>query len=201
MKHAKNIVEVSELNPDLMGFIFYPPSPRYVVGTLLPETIKEIPSNIIKTGVFVNAGKKEILKLTELFHLNAVQLHGSETPQLCSELKNEGLKVLKALRPDDSLSILAQEYHDVCDMLLFDTPSPQHGGTGQKFDWSLLESYNGKTPFFLSGGIGVEDAETLKNLENIHPMGVDINSKFEIEPELKDVSRLKTFINKIRGCV
>ncbi|WP_243699283.1 phosphoribosylanthranilate isomerase [Natronoflexus pectinivorans] len=198
MKHAKNIEEVCELNPDFMGFIFYPPSPRYVVGTLLPETIKEIPAHIVKTGVFVNADKNEILKLAELYHLDAVQLHGHESPQLCLDLKNEGLKVLKALRPDGDLTSLAHEYTDVCDLLLFDTPSVNHGGTGQKFDWHLLEKYNGELPYLLSGGIGVDDAETLLNLKNIHPHGVDINSKFEIEPGLKDVAVLEEFINIIR---
>jgi phosphoribosylanthranilate isomerase len=139
------------------------------------------------------------LEVVKKFGLNAVQLHGSESTDLCTSLKMKGLEVLKAFHPDGIETIEAtQKYESVCDFFLFDTPSAAHGGTGQKFDWRLLEQYTGSCPYFLSGGIGPDDAETILSLKTIQPAGLDINSKFELEPGLKNIDAIKRFFKEVR---
>ncbi len=198
MKYAANIALLSELQPDYMGFIFYRKSPRYVHGLLSPSIVSNIPGDIKKTGVFVNAPIEEILAMAEMYQLDAIQLHGQEPPALGRELKAKGFVVLKAfhLQSEEDLKNTSA-YEDACDFFLFDTPSATHGGTGQKFNWQLLEAYKGTCPYFLSGGIGPEDAETIKNLSTIQPMGIDINSRFEWEPGLKNIEAIKTFIEQL----
>jgi phosphoribosylanthranilate isomerase len=199
MRHADNISELIKLQPNYIGFIFYQKSPRFAGDILTQEITDSIPSSIKKTGVFVNESEKKILETVKKFSLNAVQLHGSESPELCSALKMKGLEVLKAFHPDSIEKIEAtKNYESACDYFLFDTPSAAHGGTGQKFDWSILEQYTGSCPFFLSGGIGPDDAETILNLKTIHPAGLDINSKFELEPGLKNIDALSRFINHLK---
>ena len=199
MRWAGNIEALAKLTPDYMGFIFYAPSPRYA-GEILTEAITEvIPPEIKKTGVFVNEGEDVIIKTAQRFHLDAVQLHGNETPKLCQRLQSEGLEVLKAINPEKLKNqALLNEYASVCDFFLFDTPTAQHGGSGIKFDWSVLKEYHEKVPYFLSGGIGPDDLDSIESIVGVKPIGLDVNSRFEVEPGLKDIPLLEAFIRKIR---
>lgn len=199
MRWAGNIEALSKLNPDYMGFIFYAPSPRYA-GEILTEAVTEaIPPEIKKTGVFVNGHEEIILKTAQRFHLNAVQLHGNETPDLCRRLQLEGLEVLKALHPEKLKNqALMTEYASVCNFFLFDTPTAQHGGSGIKFNWSVLKEYHDNVPYFLSGGIGPDDLESIESMADIKPIGLDINSRFEVEPGLKNIPLIEAFIRKLR---
>jgi phosphoribosylanthranilate isomerase len=199
MRNAVNIAEVAMLEPDYMGFVFYDRSPRYavelnhtVLGILSPKTLS--------VGVFVNAKPEHIVGMAEHYRFGALQLHGDESPEYCAELKAgctcEIIKAFGIKSGEDFASAL--DYEHVCDYFLFDTKTELRGGSGDKFDHSLLASYRGKTPFFLSGGITPADAENIR--ANLHPLciGVDINSGFEILPGLKDVERIKKFIEFFR---
>jgi phosphoribosylanthranilate isomerase len=189
--------QLATLPIDMLGFIFYPKSPRYVVGKIEPDEIVKLPDHIQKVGVFVNATKDEILEFANIYHLNTLQLHGNETAELCKELKAEGFTILKAFNLDNENDY--EEYTPYCDYFLFDTPSAQHGGTGQKFDWTLLENYTGTTLFLLSGGIGPDDAEAVKKINHPKFAGIDINSKFEVEPGVKDIPLLEAFFEALKG--
>lgn len=184
--------QLAQLPVDMLGFIFYPRSPRYVVGKIPPEEIKKLPGNIKKAGVFVNENTDNIKEIAKTYHLDVIQLHGSESAQTCAALKSQGFIIIKAFNLTKQNDFEA--YAPFCDLFLFDTPSEKHGGTGAKFDWSLLESYKGQTPFLLSGGIGPDDAEELQQIEHPQMTGIDINSKFEVEPGRKNVNAIKNFI-------
>ena len=184
--------QLAAMPVNMLGFIFYPRSPRYVVGKIDPVEIAKLPNQIARVGVFVNVEIDEIHEMAESFFLTAIQLHGTESPELCRQLKAEGYTILKAFNIAKENDYEA--YAQYCNYFLFDTPSAQHGGTGQKFDWTLLENYKGTTPFLLSGGIGPDDAEALKQIDHPQFAGIDINSKFEIEPGVKDVELIKEFI-------
>lgn len=188
--------QLAELPIAMLGFIFYPRSPRFVEGKIDPAEIADLPDEIQKVGVFVNAKEETILESARKFHLDAIQLHGSETPQLCSALKEKGYQILKAfnLTKNNNYS----DYEPYCDYFLFDTPSEQHGGTGEKFDWSLLDTYTGKTPFLLSGGIGPNDADEVLRIKHSKLAGIDINSKFEVSPGKKDYNQIEYFLEQIR---
>jgi phosphoribosylanthranilate isomerase len=185
--------QLAKLPVDMLGYIFYPKSPRYVVGKIDPAEMAKLPDNIHRVGVFVNAESEEIHEIAERYFLTAIQLHGNESPELCKELKAEGYTILKAFNISKENDYEAYSPH--CDYFLFDTPSAQHGGTGQKFDWALLENYKGTTPFLLSGGIGPDDAEEVQKINHPQFAGIDINSKFEVEPGIKDVTLIKNFLS------
>jgi len=187
--------QLAQLPVTMLGFIFYPGSPRYVVGKIDPIEIAKLPLHIARVGVFVNAESEEIHEMAESYFLTAIQLHGNESPELCMELKAEGYTILKAFNITKENDYEA--FAPYCEFFLFDTPSAQHGGTGQKFDWDLLENYKGTTPFLLSGGIGSDDAEALKQITHPQFAGIDINSKFEIEPGVKDVVLIKRFWERV----
>ena len=190
--------QLAELNPDMLGFIFYPESPRFFMGKIQPYEIEKIPESIKKVGVFVNVCQDEIHKYCKLFHLDTAQLHGKESPWYCSTIKETGLTVIKALTLIDEPDHTFTEYEDCCDYLLFDTPTEQHGGSGKKFNWEHLNNYTGKLPFLLSGGIGKEDAETVKNINHPKFAGIDINSRFEDEPGIKNVQMIESFLNELK---
>jgi phosphoribosylanthranilate isomerase len=187
--------QLATLPIEMLGFIFYPKSPRYVVGKIEPAEIAKLPAQIQKVGVFVNASKNEIRLFANTYQLNTLQLHGNETAKLCCELKAEGFTILKAFNLNNENDY--ETYTPYCNYFLFDTPSAQHGGTGQKFDWALLENYIGTIPFLLSGGIGPEDADVIKNIDHPQFAGIDINSKFEMEPGVKDIELIKRFWEKV----
>lgn len=198
MKYPENIQAVAALKPDMMGFIFYPKSPRYA-EPLDEKALQTLPKRIMKIGVFVNASLDEILTVVKKYSLNGVQLHGTEREEVCYTLKSVGLLVLKAFAISEAADFkAAEEYEGSCDFFLFDTKTPAHGGSGQKFDWSVLSAYDGDTRFLLSGGISVDDAEVIRQIN--HPLlaGVDLNSKFEMSPGLKDVEMLKEFLKELR---
>ncbi len=199
MLEPENIRQLSLLKPDLIGFIFFPGSPRYVAGKLDPVVVKEIPADIIKTGVFVNEAYEEIEKTAKLFGLDAVQLHGVESPELCRSLKAVGFKVIKAFHPKEPADMTAcAAYEGKCDLFLFDTPSKAYGGSGKKFDWGLIGMYKGSTPFMLSGGIGPGDEEMIGRLQLPLLIGIDLNSRFETAPGVKNIEQLKRFFDNTR---
>lgn len=194
MKYADNINALGHLPIDYMGMIFYERSARFV--ELVPSI--DLPEHIRKVGVFVNAPKEYILEKTKEFDIHILQLHGNETPQFCSDLK-ESFTIIKAFSVAEAKDFEKVEtYNDDCDYFLFDTKTSLYGGSGQKFDWSVLSAYTGSMPFFLSGGISEEDAEEIKKINHSSFIGIDLNSKFEIEAGLKDIPKLEKFINDIQ---
>jgi phosphoribosylanthranilate isomerase len=199
MRDSQNIAEASELSPDVMGFIFYPQSPRYAGLVLEPDTTTMIPASIKKAGVFVNADFEVISEMIEKYTLDIVQLHGDESPELCFRLKEIGVGVIKAFSIRDVKTFMqCAEYIDITDYFLFDTLTSGHGGSGLRFDWNILQRYNSDHPFFLSGGIGPNDIDDIMKISYSGFYGIDINSRFESAPGLKDISTLKKFITGIR---
>lgn len=194
MMHEENIKAVEQLGIDMMGFIFYAKSPRFVASK--PEYL---PTQLKKVGVFVNAELQYIKDMILQFELNAIQLHGDESPEFCKEVSALDVEVIKAFLISTEADFEStNNYNEVCNYFLFDTKSDQKGGSGNQFDWQLLNNYQGKTPFLLSGGIAPDSALSLNLLE--HPMlaGYDLNSKFEERPGYKSVNNLDLFITKIR---
>lgn len=202
MKYPENIQLIAALQPDLMGFIFYPKSPRYV-EPLDVNALYALPKNIQKIGVFVNEDLDKILTIVFKYKLNGVQLHGSENVEICHKLKDAGLIVLKAFPVTDTYNFnVTAIYEGACDYFLFDTKTDAYGGSGVKFDWTILDAYKGETPFLLSGGIAADDAESILKIEHPQFAGIDLNSKFEISPGLKNVKLLKGFVaslNPLKG--
>ncbi len=196
MRDAANIKELEQLDIDWMGFIFFPGSPRYV-----GRSLRYIPSKVKKIGVFVDQDPQIVRERAAQNRLDAIQLHGSEPPWYCINLHEEGYKVIKSFGIDEDGFIPSAQldaYEGKCDYFLFDRKTKLHGGSGKKFDWSRLSDYRGDTPFLLGGGISPEDAEEIKSF--VHPRfaGIDINSRFEIGPALKDIELIKTFIKEFR---
>ena len=192
MRDAQNIRDVESLGVDWIGMIFWPKSKRYVaeVPSYLPEHLK-------KVGVFVDSTLDDILQHISDYQLDIIQLHGQESPDFAKALKPHTIiKAFNIEKADDLLQ--TEKYEGIADYFLFDTKGKMVGGNGQKFDWSVLTAYQGKTPFLLSGGIGPEDAESVKSFHHPRCIGIDLNSRFESEPGFKDINQLKTFINNIR---
>ena len=194
MKNSQNIKEIINCQPDFIGFIFYEKSPRYA-GELDKEVLKNIPGNIKKIGVFVDENVEKILNIAARYQLDGIQLHGDETPGICKQIKANKLLCIKAFSIEQTSDFgKTAEYETVADYFLFDTKTPVYGGSGKKFDWSLLNGYKGKTPFFLSGGISIDDCEWIGKLSHNQLFGIDINSRFEIEAGIKSVDLVGRFI-------
>lgn len=195
MKYPDNISAVSKLSIDYMGFIFYPKSARYIDQVPVFNT-----SNTIqKIGVFVNADKNSILQKAQTFGLHGVQLHGQEPAELCRQLREQGLFLLKAFGIDDSFDWKnIAPYLTAVDVLLFDTKSPQHGGTGITFNWQKLREYPYDKPYFLSGGLSVDNLEQAAQFDDDRLTGLDLNSKFELEPGLKNIDLLTQALKIIK---
>lgn len=230
MREPENIRAVASLGIDLMGFIFYPSSSRYVqmisscagiipdyseerlteakrVGNKCEEGGSVQDGNLPKrVGVFVDDMPQNIVTRVYNYALDYVQLHGDESPVMIDNLRRTidpdirpGIKIIKALRIASEESVQEwRKYDGLVDMFLFDTPCEGYGGSGEKFDWSVLNAYDGNIPFLLSGGIGPDDAQRVKAFRHPQFAGIDLNSKFETAPALKDVEKLKTFIQEIR---
>ena len=199
MREPENIEKVAQLGVDMMGFIFYPKSPRFVSQSV-DRTAAD--KDVCRVGVFVNELVELISDKIHRFDLNAVQLHGNESRELCEQLhrQNDLLKVIKAISVSAAGDIQKyKEYVGAVDYFLFDTKCKTVGGSGQQFDWQVLENYDGDVPFILSGGIGPEDVERIKNFQHPKCIGIDLNSKFELEPGLKDVKKLNTFLENIEN--
>ncbi len=192
----KQLQQLDGLDIDFAGMIFYKESPRYVGGKLNPKDVKKADFDLKKTGVFVNPEMIDVLDAIDEYGLEVVQLHGDETPEMCEDLSSE-VEVIKAFRikGDEDIDKLVAPYDAVCDYYLFDTGGLKEsfGGTGQQFDWSILEKAKIEKPFFLSGGIGVEDAARVKGFKHPDMFGVDINSKFEVSPGVKDMKLVLQF--------
>lgn len=192
----KQLQQLDGLDIDFAGMIFYKESPRYVGGKLNPKDVKKADFDLKKTGVFVNPEMIDVLDAIDEYGLEVVQLHGDETPEMCEDLSSE-VEVIKAFRikGDEDIDKLVAPYDAVCDYYLFDTGGLKEsfGGTGQQFDWSILAKAKIEKPFFLSGGIGVEDAARVKGFKHPDLFGVDINSKFEVSPGVKDMKLVLQF--------
>ena len=200
MRDTENILSAAGLKPDIMGFIFHPGSPRFAGKLLNPEIVANLPSGIRKAGVFVNVEYDEINETAGKFSLSMAQLHGNETPELCRRIKDSGIEVIKAFNIVENMSFsLCRDYIACTDYFLFDTMTINHGGSGQKFDWKLLNRYEAGHPFILSGGISPADTDNISVIANPAFYGLDLNSRFEIEPGLKDIDKLKEFINELRN--
>ncbi|MBS1503295.1 MAG: phosphoribosylanthranilate isomerase [Bacteroidetes bacterium] len=192
MKYPGNISAVAALQPDYMGFIFYSQSPRFVAEL----DVMEIPA--FKTGVFVNENIGKVKKLTGKYQLDAIQLHGNESPDYCEVFKDKVI-VIKAFGVDETFDFGTLEpYAGKVDYFLFDTKTSKHGGSGQIFDWSLLDRYKLDVPFFLSGGLSPENIAEVQSINHPQFYGVDLNSKFEIEPGLKDIDKLRKAFDILR---
>nr|WP_294926451.1 phosphoribosylanthranilate isomerase [uncultured Flavobacterium sp.] len=190
MKYPDNILEVGALLPDYMGFIFWEKSARYFDGQI-PELIKTIK----KTGVFVNESVENIIEKIDKHDLQAVQLHGKESVEFCQNLKNnidDNIEIIKVFSVGDNFDFdVLKPFENACDYFLFDTKGKLPGGNGTTFDWKILENYDSDKPFFLSGGIGIEEIPTIKNLK-LPIYAIDVNSRFEIKPGLKNINLVRT---------
>ena len=195
-----NVLAVAETEPDYMGFIFYRGSNRFIGEEPDPRLFNCVPRGAKKVGVFVDEKINKILASSVTAGLEIVQLHGNENDKLCSELKSSGLVVIKSFNigRDFRFEMLIN-YLPVCDYFLFDTKSEIHGGSGKKFNWSKLEEYTLDKPFFLSGGIGPDDSGEIEKISNSALYAVDINSRFETVPGIKDASLVKRFINELKS--
>ena len=195
MRLPDNIKALSDLAPDYMGFIFWEHSKRFV-STPTPY----LPVSIKKTGVFVDAPLKYISDIREKHKLQALQLHGNESPDFCQKLQTKGIEIIKTFTIDNAFDFsVLNQYDSVCDYFLFDSKGELPGGNGYHFNWSVLREYPSAKPFFLSGGIGPEDKSEIKSIIslNLPIYAIDINSKFEIEPGLKNIELIKKFKAKL----
>lgn len=199
MRDPDNIRAVCQMGIDWMGFIFYPPSPRFVDVSGWPAISNTISSDVKSVGVFVNETEEIINQTVHQCGLNMVQLHGQESPELCHSLKMSGVGVIKAFSVSGDFDFdTTKPYEKSTDFFLFDTKTPKMGGSGEKFDWNILDRYKGNTPFLLSGGIGPGDATMLQILNYPQLAGYDLNSRFEILPALKNIELLNDFIQTIQ---
>ncbi|WP_255433981.1 phosphoribosylanthranilate isomerase [Carboxylicivirga sp. M1479] len=195
MRNDENLAALLELKPDYVGFIFYDKSPRYTDSR--PQV--NIPSTVKKVGVFVNASERTINEKRIQFGLDIIQLHGDESPELCFLLKQTGVQVMKVFRVDETFDFQqTRRYQDYCDYFLFDTQTKAFGGSGKRFDWRLLKNYNQARPMFLSGGIGPDDVNDIRQITELNIKAIDVNSKFETEPALKNIELLSEFMSEIR---
>jgi phosphoribosylanthranilate isomerase len=201
MKNPQNIKEVAALNPDYMGFIFYQDSKRYV-DNLEPAILSELPQNISRVGVFVNHDLIEVVQIANRYSLNLLQLHGDESVEylraLKQQLKGSNIQLIKAFGIDENFNFSSIDpYEELVEYFLFDTQTVGHGGSGKQFNWELLKNYLLNKPYFLSGGIGLERIEEIKKIDDKRLFAIDVNSRFEIQPGLKDCNKLKEFKNAI----
>lgn len=195
MRDAVNIRQVESLGINMMGFIFFPGSSRYI--TCPPSYM---PEKVQKVGVFVNEDPEMVVKIARVFSLDFVQLHGTESPEYCLSLREKGLKLIKAFSVASPLDLAKTEnYEGLCNYILFDTQCEGHGGSGKQFDWSILSHYQGGTPFLLSGGISPESVDELKAFRHQYFAGIDLNSRFETAPGMKDIKKLQQFINELKN--
>jgi phosphoribosylanthranilate isomerase len=197
MKHPENIQALAGLSPDLMGFIFYDRSPRCATG-LQTEVLNDLPLSIIKTAVFVNEDEETIQAIIDRYQINAVQLHGSESPSFCQKFFGR-VTVIKAFGIDEGFDFgQLNAYAGQVDYFLFDTKTAAHGGSGKTFDWAILDQYKLDVPFFISGGLSYDNLEKVKQIKHPAFYGVDLNSRFETEPGRKDISKLQQAFKLLR---
>jgi phosphoribosylanthranilate isomerase len=202
MTQPDQVEALGDLGATFAGFIFYPKSPRYVFKHMNITQIRKV-NNINKVGVFVNSSIEEVLHLVDECRLSMVQLHGDEPPKYCEKIADY-VSVVKAFRlsDNDSVEWMIRPYMDVCDMFMFDTMGVGYGGTGKKFDWSMLKNSTIGKPFFLSGGIEPGDEQELKAFAELPVaralFAIDINSKFEVSPGVKDMEKIREFVGHLK---
>lgn len=198
---VEQLTILPEVGATFAGLIFYPKSPRYVLRHMTTSQVKK-ENNINKVGVFVNAAIADVLQMVDECRLHMVQLHGDETARYCEKIADY-ISVVKAFRISDTDNIgwRIREYMDVCDMFMFDTEGAGYGGTGKKFSWDKLQGVAAGKPYFLSGGIEPGDVEKLKEFETMPEakalFAIDINSRFELMPGVKDMELIKKFIQQL----
>ena len=198
LKFKSNILGLSTLEPEYMGFIFWEKSKRFVMGS----TPNLSQTKIKKTGVFVNADFEKIKDKVRVHKLEAIQLHGLESPEFCEKIKNLGVEIIKAFSIDENFNFNILEKYELCsDYFLFDTKGKSPGGNGISFNWEILRNYKYEKKFFLSGGIGIESISAIKKIKNLSlPLFcVDINSKFELNPGEKNIELIKSFKNSLEN--
>ena len=192
----KQLQQLDGLDIDFAGLIFYKESPRYIGDKISKQDLKKADFDLKKVGVFVNPEMIDVLDAIDDYGLDAVQLHGDESPEMCEDLSSE-VEVIKVFRitGDEDIDKLVAPYDAVCDYYLFDTGGLKEsfGGTGKQFDWNILTKAKIEKPFFLSGGIGPDEAPKVKAFKHPDFFGVDINSQFEKEPGVKDMSKVLHF--------
>lgn len=211
MRDADNIRDISALGVDMIGLIFYPPSPRYVQqfssgAGIIPDYAPDMGKTPLRVGVFVDDMPQNIVTRVYNYKLDYIQLHGNEPRETLENLRatidpdiKPKIKIIKAISVSSAEDIKKyKEYVGAADLFLFDTKCKTVGGSGEQFDWQVLQAYDGDVPFLLSGGIGPDDAERVNNFHHPKCIGIDLNSKFEIEPALKDVEKLKQFLVKVK---
>lgn len=202
MRQSENIQQLLRLEPDYMGFIFYGKSPRNAESVLNEELLKEFPETTKKIGVFVNAPIQELMEKVKQYKLDYVQLHGDESVEYVGELFAIGIKVIKVFSVGQEFDFgQLKPYKGLVDFFLFDTKGKERGGNGEAFNWEVLNEYPYDVPYFLSGGIDLENVKDISNLK-VQPYAIDVNSKFELEPGLKDVEliqELKNQLSPLRG--
>ena len=211
MRDADNIRDISALGVDMIGLIFYPPSPRYVQqfssgAGIIPDYAPDMGKTPLRVGVFVDDMPQNIVTRVYNYKLDYIQLHGNEPRETLENLRatidpdiKPQIKIIKAISVSSAEDIKKyKDYVGAADLFLFDTKCKTVGGSGEQFDWQVLQAYDGDVPFLLSGGIGPDDAERIKNFHHPKCIGIDLNSKFEIEPALKDVEKLKQFLVKVK---
>jgi len=197
LKDPENIKAVTALAPDYIGFIFYGPSPRFA-DSPDADILAQIPSQIKKAAVFVNENEENIHKLIDKYNFDVVQLHGDERPEFCDSFRSR-VKVFKAFGLGNDFDFKRlNNYVNKVDYFLFDAKTDIYGGSGKTFDWSILERYHLDVPFFLSGGISLENLDEVKNISHPHFYGVDLNSRFEIAPGLKNITQLEKAFDMIK---
>ena len=199
MREAENLREIAALEPDFLGLIFYPKSPRFVSI----ERAEKLPEfeNIRRVGVFVNETLENILRIAERTKLSFAQLHGDETPQFCGDLQKQSLKIIKVFKVDESFdSQQLKDFESACDYFLFDTKTANYGGSGNKFDWGILRKMEIKKPFFLGGGIGAENfVEAIEACRDLPLFAIDINSQAEISPGVKSAQIIREILEKLNA--
>jgi phosphoribosylanthranilate isomerase len=193
----KQLQQLDGLNIDFAGLIFVKDSPRYAGDKISSEEIKKADFGIRKVGVFKNPEMIDVLDAIDEYGLDVVQLHGDEVPEMCEDLSSE-VEVIKAFSIDEKtkdIDALIADYDGVCDYYLFDTKTSngKTGGTGKQFDWEILRKAKIEKPFFISGGISVDDIAKIKKFKHLDFLGVDINSRFEKEPGVKDMGLVLQF--------
>ena len=211
MRDADNIRDISALGVDMIGLIFYPLSPRYVQqfssgAGIIPDYAPDMGKTPLRVGVFVDDMPQNIVTRVYNYKLDYIQLHGNEPRETLENLRatidpdiKPNIKIIKAISVSSAEDINKyKEYVGAADLFLFDTKCKTVGGSGEQFDWQVLQAYDGDVPFLLSGGIGPDDAERVRNFHHPKCIGIDLNSKFEIEPALKDVEKLKQFLVKVK---
>jgi len=194
-----NALDVVLAGADMVGFIFHPATPRLILQPFGAEFNGSIPSFVKRVGVFVNASLEEVLIAKANYSLDIVQLHGEENTDYCARLMDNGIPVIKAFSVDERFDFrITSAFHQYCTMFLFDASGRKRGGNGISFSWDLLNSYVGETPFLLSGGISIHHLPPINELKHPAMVGVDINSRFEISPGVKDIAKVREFVEGIQ---